>query len=155
MRGVNKAILIGHLGKDPDTKTFPNGGSVTNTSLATSESWIDKTSGERKEATEWHNLVFNGKLSDVASQYLRKGSKVYVEGKIRTRKYEKNGEDRYITEIVVFDMQMLDSKKDGDQSRQSEPPTRTQRQPAPATESSGGGFVDDDIPFSKRHHKEW
>ena len=155
-RGVNKVILIGNLGKDPDHKTFPNGGAVTNVSLATSESWKGRD-GQMQEHTEWHNLVFNDKLADIAKQYLRKGSKIYVEGQIRTRKYQdKEGKDRFISEIRVRDMQMLDGKPGGGEGsfggggggssyeRSSSAPAR-QSSPAPA--DGGGGFEDDDIPF--------
>lgn len=108
MRGVNKVILIGTLGRDPETKIFPNGGSVTNFSIVTSESWNDKTTGERKEITEWHNISANGKLGEIAQQYLKKGSKVYIDGSIRTRKWQdQNGQDRYATEIRMNNMQML------------------------------------------------
>lgn len=108
MRGVNRVILIGTLGRDPETKTFPNGGSVTNFAIATSEAWNDKTTGERKEVTEWHNISANGKLGEIAQQYLKKGSKVYIEGSIRTRKWQdQNGQDRYATEIRMNNMQML------------------------------------------------
>ena len=116
MRGVNKVIIVGNLGADPDSKTFNNGGTVTNISVATSEQWTDKQSGEKREATEWHRIVFNNRLAEVAAQYLRKGSKVYVEGSLRTRKYQdQNGQDRYITEIRASQMQMLDSAGAGQQ----------------------------------------
>lgn len=114
MRGVNKVIIVGNLGADPDSKTFNNGGTVTNISVATSEQWTDKQSGEKREATEWHRIVFNNRLAEVAAQYLRKGSKVYIEGSLRTRKYQdQNGQDRYITEIRASQMQMLDSAGGG------------------------------------------
>lgn len=110
MRGVNKVILIGSLGKDPETKTFPNGGSLTQFSIATSESWTDKNSGERKEQTEWHRIVLHNRLGEIAQQYLRKGSKVYIEGSLRTRQWtDQNGQERYTTEIRGEQMQMLDS----------------------------------------------
>ena len=113
MRGVNKVILVGTLGKDPETKSFPNGGSLTQFSIATSESWTDKNSGERKENTEWHRIVLNNRLGEVAQQYLRKGSKVYIEGSLRTRQWtDQNGVERYATEIRGDSMQMLDSKQD-------------------------------------------
>lgn len=112
MRGVNKVILVGTLGKDPETKTFPNGGSLTQFSIATSESWTDKVSGERKEQTEWHRIVLNNRLGEIAQQYLRKGSKVYIEGSLRTRKWtDQNGQERYATEIRGEQMQMLDSAR--------------------------------------------
>ena len=116
MRGVNKVILIGTLGKDPETKTFSNGGSVTNFSIATSERWKDKNTGEMKEQTEWHSIVLNNKLGEIAQQYLRKGSKVYIEGSLRTRKWQdQNGQDRYTTEIRGDQMQMLGDKGDNQQ----------------------------------------
>lgn len=111
MRGVNKVILVGTLGRDPESKTFPNGGSVCNFSIATSESWVDKNTGERKEQTEWHRIVLNNKLGEIAQQYLRKGSKVYIEGSLRTRQWtDQNGQERYSTEIRGDQMQMLDSR---------------------------------------------
>ncbi|WP_199507324.1 MULTISPECIES: single-stranded DNA-binding protein [unclassified Psychrobacter] len=119
MRGVNKVIIVGNLGADPDSKTFSNGGTVTNISVATSEQWTDKQSGEKREATEWHRIVLNNRLAEVAAQYLRKGSKVYIEGSLRTRKYQdQNGQDRYITEIRANQMQMLDSAGAGQQQGQ-------------------------------------
>ena len=118
MRGVNKVILVGTLGKDPETKTFPNGGSLTQFSIATSESWTDKNSGERKEQTEWHRIVLHNRLGEIAQQYLRKGSKVYIEGSLRTRQWtDQNGQERYTTEIRGEQMQMLDSnRQQGDNS---------------------------------------
>ena len=110
MRGVNKVIIIGNLGADPDTKQFNDGGCVTNISVATSEQWTDKQSGEKREATEWHRVSLFNRLGEIAGQYLKKGSKVYIEGSLRTRKYQdSNGQDRYITEIRAESMQMLDS----------------------------------------------
>ena len=112
MRGVNKVILVGTLGKDPETKTFPNGGSLTQFSIATSESWTDKNSGERKEQTEWHRIVLHNRLGEIAQQYLRKGSKVYIEGSLRTRQWtDQNGQERYTTEIRGEQMQMLDNNR--------------------------------------------
>jgi single-strand DNA-binding protein len=150
-RGVNKVILIGNLGKDPEVKSFPNGDAFCNTSLATSESWTDKQSGEKKERTEWHNLVFTRRLAEIAGQYLKKGSKIYVEGKLRTRKWEdKSGGTHYTTEILVEDMQMLDSKRDGDAGGGQQQRTQQQygQRSAPAPAPAGGdSFEDDDIPF--------
>ncbi|HUP91661.1 MAG TPA: single-stranded DNA-binding protein [Solimonas sp.] len=156
-RGVNKVILIGNLGKDVESRTFPNGDSVANVSLATSESWTDKQSGEKKEHTEWHNLVFRKKLADIAKQYLRKGSKIYVEGSIRTRKYQDkaDGKDRFMTEIMVQDMQMLDGKPGGGSAPMGEggggyERPAAARGAAPAAPAGGGAdapFEDDDIPF--------
>ncbi len=111
MRGVNKVIIVGRLGADPESRTFSNGGTVCNVSIATSEQWNDKVTGERKELTEWHRVQFNNRLAEIAQQYLRKGSAVYVEGSLRTRKWQdQNGQDRYTTEIRANNMQMLDSK---------------------------------------------
>lgn len=116
-RGVNKVILIGNLGQDPEVRHMPNGNAVANVSLATSESWKDKTTGEAKERTEWHRVVFFGKLAEIVAQYLKKGAKIYVEGKLQTRKWEKDGVDRYSTEVVVDGfqgvMQMLVDSKQG------------------------------------------
>lgn len=118
MRGVNKVILVGTLGKDPETKSFPNGGSITQFSIATSDSWTDKNTGERKEQTEWHRIVLNNRIGEIAQQYLRKGSKVYIEGSLRTRQWtDQNGQERYTTEIRGDQMQMLDSS-----NRQSSEP---------------------------------
>lgn len=110
MRGVNKVILIGSLGADPQTKSFPNGGSYAQFSIATSEKWQDKNTGEWKENTEWHRIVANGRLGEIAAQYLKKSSKVYVEGSLHTRSYKDNQNiDRYVTEVKIYSMQMLDS----------------------------------------------
>ena len=161
--GINKVILIGNLGKDPEVKYFPNGDAFCNVTLATSESWTDKQSGEKKERTEWHNVVFTRKLAEIVGQYLKKGSKVYVEGSLRTRKWEKDGVERYTTEIIAQDMQMLGGKPEGSASMgggnegggysrssgyskpASSAPARPQQQaPAPVADD---GFSDDDIPF--------
>ena len=118
MRGVNKAILVGMLGRDPETKTFPNGGSVTQFSIATSEVWTDKNTGERKESVEWHRIVANNRLGEIAQQYLRKGSKVYIEGSIRTRQWtDQNGQERYSTEIRADNLQMLSDKGENQQQQ--------------------------------------
>ncbi|WP_350559878.1 single-stranded DNA-binding protein [Psychrobacter sp. CAL346-MNA-CIBAN-0220] len=117
MRGVNKVIIIGNLGADPEARQFNNGGSVTNISVATSEQWTDKQSGEKREATEWHRISLFNRLGEIAAQYLRKGSKVYIEGSLRTRKYQdQSGQDRYITEIRAEQMQMLDGASGGQDS---------------------------------------
>ncbi len=114
-RGVNKVIVIGNLGNDPETKVMPSGGSVTNITVATSESWKDKQSGEPKERTEWHRVTFYNRLAEIAGEYLKKGSKVYVEGSLRTRKWQdQSGQDRYTTEVIASEMQMLDSKSGKD-----------------------------------------
>lgn len=119
MRGVNKVIIIGTLGADPEVKQFSNGGSIANISVATSEQWTDKQSGEKREATEWHRVSLANRLGEIAAQYLRKGSKVYIEGKLNTRKYQaQDGTDRYATEVKAFSMQMLDSANGGQQNQQ-------------------------------------
>ena len=113
-RGINKVILVGNLGNDPETKYLPSGGAVTNVSIATSESWKDKQTGQQQERTEWHRIVFFNRLGEIAGEYLRKGSKIYVEGSLRTRKWQgQDGQDRYTTEIVGNEMQMLDSRGGG------------------------------------------
>ena len=147
-RGINKVILVGNLGNDPEHRVLPSGGGVTNISLATAESWKDKASGEQKERTEWHRVVFFNRLSEIAAEYLRKGSKVYVEGTLRTRKWQdQSGQDRYTTEIVGAEMQMLDSRgatQDGG-GYQSAPAASS---PAPAAANPEPiDFPEDDIPF--------
>lgn len=157
MRGVNKVILVGTLGKDPETKTFANGGSLTQFSIATSETWTDKNTGERKEQTEWHNIVLQNKLGEIAQQYLRKGSKVYIEGSLNTRKWtDQNGQERYTTQIKGQQMQMLDSAN-GNNQQQAQPqqqPTYA-KNPQPQQNSykpqNGGGELDDDLPFAPVH----
>ncbi|MGV0034436.1 MAG: single-stranded DNA-binding protein [Candidatus Azotimanducaceae bacterium WSBS_2022_MAG_OTU7] len=109
-RGINKVILVGNLGRDPETRYMPSGGAVTNVSIATSKKWKDKDSGEQKERTEWHRIVFFNRLAEVAGEYLKRGSKVYIEGELRTRDWEKDGQKHYTTEIVASEMQMLDSR---------------------------------------------
>lgn len=145
-RGINKVILIGNLGQDPEIRHMPNGDAVANVSIATSDSWKDKQTGEQKERTEWHRVVFFGKLADIVGQYCRKGSKVFVEGSLRTRKWQgQDGQDKYTTEIVVDGfsgtLQMLDGKQEGQQAPQ--PQTQT---PAPQQMPAADQF-DDDIPF--------
>lgn len=113
-KGINKAIIIGNLGNDPEVKYLPNGGAVANITVATSETWKDKNTGEQKENTEWHRVVFFRRLAEIAGEYLKKGSKVYIEGKLQTRKWQdKDGNDRYTTEIVANEMQMLDGRSSG------------------------------------------
>lgn len=150
MSSVNKVILVGNLGRDPETRTFPSGDQICNVTLATTDKWKDKQSGEMREATEWHRLVFNGRLAEIAAQYLRKGSQIYVEGQIRTRKYtDKDGVEKYATDIRVDQMQMLGGRQDDD-SRSAAPRSSRAPAPAPAAPKSGGsGFddMDDDIPF--------
>ena len=153
MASVNKVIIVGNLGKDPETRYAPSGDAVTNIVVATTETWKDKASGEKREATEWHRVVFFGKLAEIAGQYLKKGSQVYLEGKLKTRKWQdKDGQDRFTTEINADEMKMLGSKGDGQQQEgqrpqqtQQRPPANTQRQP----QGPAGGFsdFDDDIPF--------
>ena len=174
MASVNKVILVGNLGRDPEMRTFPSGDQVANVTLATTDKWRDKQSGEPREHTEWHRLVFNGRLAEIAGQYLRKGSQIYVEGSIRTRKWQDQatGQDRYATEVRVDQMQMLGSRQgmggpsddggggyggggDGggyDAPRRATPAPRAApapRAPAPAASKPGSGFddMDDDIPF--------
>jgi len=157
-RGINKVILIGNLGKDPETRYMPSGGAVTNLTLATSESWKDKQTGEQKENTEWHRVVFFNRLAEIAAEYLRKGSKVYIEGRLQTRKWQgQDGQDRYTTEIVANEMQMLDSRGSGGGGSYEAPPTPTSSQPqsspqapAPANKPAAQPMADDfddDIPF--------
>lgn len=170
MRGVNKVILVGTLGRDPETKTFANGGSLTQFSIATSEQWTDKQSGERKELTEWHRIVLNNRLGEIAQQYLKKGSKVYIEGSLRTRQWtDQNGQERYTTEIRGDSMQMLDSGRSGgadmgqnvdyapyankpannnpySNAGDNQPAAQQSRQPAPAA-SPYNQDLDDDLPF--------
>ena len=141
-RGINKVILVGNLGRDPETRYLPSGGAVTNVSLATSRSWKDRDSGEQKEKTEWHRVVFFNRLGEIAGEYLKRGSKVYVEGELRTREWEKEGQKHFTTEIVANEMQMLDSKggssdyDTGNGSAVTTPPS-----------SSSPEIIDDDIPF--------
>jgi len=159
-RGVNKVILIGNLGKDPEVRYSPNGGAVTTITLATSESWKDKNTGEQVDKTEWHRVVFFRRLAEVAGEYLKKGSKVFIEGKLQTRKWQdQNGQDRYTTEIVANEMQMLDSKGGGSANYNQNAAPQTQSQPqqqsaapaqqqaAPQAPAMSGGDFDDDIPF--------
>jgi len=171
-KGINKVILIGNLGNDPEQKSMPNGNAVTNITVATSESWKDKQTGQQQERTEWHRIVFFNRLAEIAGQYLSKGSKVYIEGSLRTRKWQdQGGQDRYTTEIVASEMQMLDSRSGGtaqqdtnnnghqqapqqqrgQQQRQRAP---QQQQRAPQQQQSsyqqqpvGMDDFDDDIPF--------
>lgn len=152
-RGVNKVILVGNLGKDPEVRYMPSGGAVANVTIATSEQWKDKDTGEKKDRTEWHNVVFYNKLAEIVGEYLKKGSQVYVEGSIRYRKWQdKEGKDRYTTEIIASDMQMLGSRSGGSVSYDQGPAESGQSSGAPRGQAaeSGGGFggdFDDDIPF--------
>lgn len=150
MASVNKVILVGNLGRDPESRTFPSGDQVCNLTLATTDTWKDKQTGEKKEATEWHRLVFNGRLAEIAQQYLRKGAQIYVEGQIRTRKYQdKDGVEKYATDIRVDQMQMLGSKDGGSSDAPAPAPRQQGRAPAPAPRASSG-FDDldsDEPPF--------
>lgn len=164
-RGVNKVILIGNCGGDPETRYLPSGGAVTNVTLATSESWKDKQTGQQQERTEWHRVVFFNRLGEIAGEYLKKGSKVYVEGSLRTRKWQdKDGVDKYTTEIVASEMQMLDSKGGGGagaggyEQQQARPATSRPQQSAPPANNANNNHndgpppanfddFDDDIPF--------
>ncbi len=170
-RGINKVILVGNLGGDPEVRYMPSGNAVTNVTVATSESWKDKQTGQMQERTEWHRVVFFNRLAEIAGEYLRKGSKVYVEGSLRTRKWQgQDGQDRYTTEIVASEMQMLDSRggagdAGGYQSqpdpmgygqpqqqaprRQPAPQQQAPQQPQQAPQQPAPGFddFDDDIPF--------
>jgi single-strand DNA-binding protein len=154
-RGVNKAILVGNLGRDPEVRYSPNGQAVANVTLATSESWKDKTSGEKQEKTEWHRVVFFGRLAEIAGEYLKKGAQIYVEGRLQTRKWtDKDGHDRYTTEIVANDMQMLGSRggagvPSGDNFNQDQPAATGNAGGAEAKKSTPAvaGDFDDDIPF--------
>lgn len=150
MAGINKVIIVGNLGNDPEMRTMPNGEAVANISVATSESWTDKNTGERREVTEWHCIVFYRRYAEICGQYLRKGSKIYIEGKLRTRKWQdQNGQERYTTEIQGELLQMLDSRNatnsvDGQQSNyqaMSQSPKATHPQDLPMDN------FDDDIPF--------
>ena len=155
-RGINKVILVGNLGKDPETRYMPNGKAVTNFTVATSESWKDKQTGEQREQTEWHNIVMYERLAEVAAEYLKKGSQVYIEGRLRTRKWQdKEGRDRYTTEVIANDMQMLGSRAGGagagggggDLSRSGEAPTRAAPASAGSRAPAEESPFDDDIPF--------
>ena len=157
-KGINKVILIGNCGADPEQRAMPNGNAVTNITLATSESWKDKNTGQQQERTEWHRVIFFNRLAEIAGQYLAKGSKVYVEGSLRTRKWQdQSGNDRYTTEIVASELQMLDSRGDGQQQNsgaynQNQAPQQNQQRRNQPTNAQPpqGGFDDfeDDIPFA-------
>jgi single-strand DNA-binding protein len=169
-RGVNKVIIVGNCGQDPETRFMPSGGAVTNLSIATSESWKDKNTGDQQERTEWHRVVFFNRLAEIAGEYVKKGSKLYVEGSLRTRKWQgQDGQDRFTTEVVASEMQMLDSRggqqggggyqqsapqqsqqQAPQQSQQQAPqqsaPQQSQQQPSQQQAPQDGAF-DDDIPF--------
>jgi single-strand DNA-binding protein len=153
-RGINKVILVGNLGADPEVRYMPSGGAVTNVTIATSESWKDKQSGEAQERTEWHRVVFFNRLAEIAGEYLRKGSKVYVEGSLRTRKWQDQaGVERYTTEIVAGEMQMLDSRGAGGGAGGGSSRAQSQSSSQPPASDSGNAVpvtneeFDDEIPF--------
>ncbi len=153
-RGINKAIIVGTLGKDPETRYMPSGGAVTSIAVATNENWTDKQTGQKQERTEWHNITFFGRLAEIAGEYLKKGSQVYIEGSLRTEKWQdKQGNDRYTTKIIANEMQMLGGRPGGgsndyssssqqQQQQQSQSQPQSANQPAPVDDS-----FDDDIPF--------
>lgn len=165
-RGINKVIIVGNLGQDPETRYMPSGGAVTNVSVATSETWKDKQTGQPQERTEWHRIVFFNRLGEIAGEYLKKGSKIYVEGSLRTRKWQdQSGQDRYTTEIVGSEMQMLDGRGDmsggqqgynqgytpapqasAPQAAAQQPPSQPQSAPVGGAPAGMDSF-DDDIPF--------
>ena len=153
---VNKAIIVGNLGRDPEVRTFQNGGKVCNLRIATSETWKDKNTGEQQEKTEWHRVVMFNRLGEIAGEYLKKGSKVYIEGKLQTRKWQdQSGQDRYTTEIVANEMQMLDSRGGSDmggggggyQAPQQQTQAQSSPSPQPAAAPQPSNDFDDDIPF--------
>ncbi len=145
-RGINKVILVGNLGQDPEKRAMPDGRAVANISVATSKSWKDKNTGEQQERTEWHKVVFFDRLAEVVGQYLNKGSQVYVEGELRTRKWQdKDGNDRWSTEVVANEMQMLGGRP-GSSAPAQQTPAASAQTPADAPSPSPGEF-DDDIPF--------
>jgi single-strand DNA-binding protein len=151
-RGINKVILVGNLGADPETRYMPSGKAVTNIRIATSESWTDRQSGDKQERTEWHAVVLFDKLGEIAGEYLRKGSQVYIEGSLRTRKWQdKQGQDRYTTEIVARDMQMLGSRQGGGggghEGRGERRPQSEERPSSAPPPPADEGEFDDDIPF--------
>ena len=150
-RGINKVILVGNLGNDPETRYLPSGGAVTNISVATSDSWKDKQTGQLQERTEWHRIVFFNRLAEIAAEYLKKGSKVYLEGSLRTRKWQdKSGQDRYTTEIVAGEMQMLDSRSAGPDAGGFEQVRHepAEKNPSPLENVNlTDNISDDDIPF--------
>ena len=159
-RGINKVILVGNVGVDPEVRYLPNGNAVTTLSVATSESWKDKTTGEKQDRTEWHRVVCFNRLGEIAGEYVRKGSKLYVEGSLRTRKWQdQQGQDKYTTEIIASDIQMLDSRAGGASSgyddipqayqQQSSAPSQASNRQQPTAAAAQDAFdqLDDDIPF--------
>lgn len=150
-RGVNKVILIGNLGSDPELRYTPSGSAVANVNLATTETWRDKVSGELQDRTEWHRIVFFNRLAEIVGEYLRKGSKVYVEGSLRTRKWQdKTGIERHTTEIIANEMHILDSRTGTRTDKPLDTTSTTQDRAMPATAEAVTGpedFIEDDIPF--------
>lgn len=151
MSSVNKAIIVGNLGRDPEVRTFPSGDRVANVTIATTDKWKDKSTGEMKEATEWHRVSFHGRLAEIAGEYLKKGSQVYVEGSIHTRKWtDKDGVEKFTTEIRAHQLQMLGSRDGGQrQSAQAASPSSAREPASRQSAAAGSGFedMDDDIPF--------
>ena len=160
-RGINKVILVGNVGGDPETRYMPNGNAVTNITMATSETWKDKNTGEQQERTEWHRITFYQRLAEIVAEYVRKGSKLYVEGRLQTRSWEQDGVKRYATDIIANEMQMLDSRgsggggggyQQGQPAQQSQQPPAQQSSPKPAGDGAKQApadmdSFDDDIPF--------
>jgi len=148
-RGVNKVIIVGNVGQDPEVRYMPSGSAVAEVSVATSEQWKDKQSGEKQERTEWHRVTFFGRLAEVVGEYVRKGSQIYVEGSIRTEKWQdKQGQDRYTTKVIANEMQMLGGRTGGSTGFQQDMPSQAPAQSAPAAAPAGSSAdFDDDIPF--------
>jgi len=149
-RGVNKVILIGNCGGDPEVRYMPNGNAVTNVTIATSDTWKDKQSGESRERTEWHRVVFFGRIAEVVGEYARKGSKLYIEGRLQTREWEKDGVKRYTTEVVVDmggQMQLLDGRPGDQAQRQQSQPSQPRATQQPQQSPPDYDSFDDDIPF--------
>ena len=148
-RGLNKVMVIGNVGQDPEVRVMPSGGSVSTVSIATSESWRDKQTGENKEQTEWHRVVFFNRLAEIVGEYVRKGSKLYIEGSLRTRKWQdQSGQERYTTEIVAREMQMLDGRGDGPQMQAAPQASAAPAAEAPKAQAAPQAVMeDDDIPF--------
>ena len=155
MSGINKVIIVGNLGNDPETKFLPSGGAVTNISIATSKTWKDKNTGQPQEQTEWHKVVFFNRLAEIAGEYLKKGSKVYIEGSLQTRKWQdkQTGQDRYATEINAREMQMLDSRSDNQGAAPQQGYQQAPQQAPQAAPASNFDDFDDDIPFSNYEYK--
>lgn len=147
-RGVNKVILIGNLGNDPEIRYTQSGSAVAKVSIATTDSWTDKQSGEKRESTEWHRVVFFGRLAEIVNEYLKKGSQVYVEGNLRTNKWQdQSGQDRYTTEVIARDMQMLGGRGGGSSGNYDQSAPSAPREPAGAPSGEPADDFDDDIPF--------